>query len=63
MATDYLIWNTAFEATPVGTDLGSTLDDRIQELKKQLRIRRAVGGDVMENISSVGDDLDESDDG
>ena len=63
MATDYLIWNTAFEATPAGTDLGSTLDDRIQELKKQLRIRAAVGGHVMENITTVADDLDESDDG
>jgi len=63
MATDFLAWNASFEAAPAGTDLGSTLDDRIQEFKKQVRIRLAMGGHVMEDTTTVADDLDETEDG
>jgi hypothetical protein len=38
-------WSTTgFELTPAGTDPGSVIDDRIQELKEQIRRRAHQGG-------------------
>lgn len=39
-------WTTAFEATPAGTDQGNVLDDRIKELKANIRQRLSRGGHV-----------------
>jgi len=52
-----LEWSVAFEATPAGTDAGSVLDDRIKELKEQVRRRFHQAGQCIQ-IATPNEDRD-----
>lgn len=40
-------WTAGFEGTPAGSDPGSVIDDRIQELKEQIARRLEQGGQIL----------------
>jgi hypothetical protein len=40
-------WTAGFEGTPAGSDPGSVIDDRIQELKEQIGRRLEQGGHIL----------------
>ena len=52
-----LTWNTAFEATPPGTEAANLLDTRIQELKAAIRQRTEIehywAGDSSDGIHKM----------